>query len=242
MKNQTLIAAIALALGLALAGVFVGRGFIRSRTVDRFVTVKGLAERDVTADVALWPLRCVATNNDLERAQAAIQSSKETILAFLQRHGIEPTQVELQTLDVTDILANPYRSEGAVQSRYIIGQTLMVRSTDPSLIQAASQDVGELVQAGVVLSSEGGPSSGPTYLFTKLNDLKPELIAEATANARKSAEQFAKDAGSRLGGIRQANQGTVIIQARDQAPGVMEESQLHKTVRVVATIDYYLAR
>jgi hypothetical protein len=240
MKNHPLASAIAVALGLALAGLFIGRGFVRSRTVDRFVTVKGLAEREVLADIALWPLRCVATSDNLGQAQSQIQRSQETILAFLERHGIPAAQVELQGLEVIDMLANPYRGDGSIASRFIIRQTLMVRSNEPERIEAASQEVGQLVDAGVVLYSEGGPASGPTYLFTKLNELKPQLIAEATANARKSAAQFAQDAGSRLGGIRQANQGTILIQARDQAPGVMEESQRHKMVRVVATVDYYL--
>jgi hypothetical protein len=240
MKDRTLLSAGVLALGLLLAGLFIGRGFVASRTADHFVTVKGLAEREVLADIALWPLRFVATHDDLGQAQTKIQRSKEAILAFLQRHGIEATQVELQGLEVTDVLANPYRGGGPVESRYIIRQSLMVRSSDPERIEAASQDIGELVEAGVILSAEGGPSSGPTYLFTKLNELKPALIADATANARKAAEQFAKDSGARLGGIRQANQGSIQILARDQAPGVMEENQRNKTVRVVATIDYYL--
>lgn len=117
----------------------------------------------------------------------------------------------------------------------------MVRSNDPVTILEASQQIGELVNAGVVVSSgqeyQGG---GPTFLFTKLNDLKPEMIAEATARAREAAEQFASDSGSDLQGIRQANQGVFVILPRDQAPGIMEHSQLNKTVRVVSTIQYYL--
>jgi hypothetical protein len=98
------------------------------------------------------------------------------------------------------------------------------------------------VKAGVVLSSEGGPGgSGPTYLFTRLNDLKPGMIAEATANAKVAAQQFAKDSGSRLGKIRSANQGVFVILPRDQVPGIMEERQLRKIVRVVATLEYDLA-
>ena len=92
--------------------------------------------------------------------------------------------------------------------------------------------------AGVVLSSDGPWSGGPSYLFTKLNDLKPGMIAEATASARRAAEQFAKDSGARLQGIRQANQGLFVILPRDQAPGMQEERQRAKIVRVVTTIDY----
>lgn len=231
--------AIVLGIGIAVAGWFVGDGFVKGRAADRFVTVKGVSERDVRADLALWPLRFVATNDDLGQAQATIKQSHQSVLAFLERHGIDRAAAEIQMLEVNDLLANPYRS-GSTQSRYIITQTLMVRTQDTGTIEKASQAVGELVDAGVVLSSTGGPASGPTFLFAGLNQLKPEMIAEATAEARRAAEQFAKDSGSRIGSIRRANQGVFVILARDRAPGIMEESQLQKTVRVVSTIEYCL--
>jgi hypothetical protein len=108
------------------------------------------------------------------------------------------------------------------------------------MVRTASQDLGSLVSGGVVFSSQGGYASGPTYLFTRLNDFKPEMIAEATASAREAAEQFANDSGSDLGGIREAYQGVFQILPRDRAPGVMEESQMNKTVRVVSTVVYSL--
>jgi uncharacterized protein len=240
MKNGTgVVAALLVGLGLALGGWFIGDGFLKGRAADRYVTVKGVSERVVTADVALWPLRFVSTDDDLNRAQEEIKKSHERILAFLQRHGIDAADAEVQRLDVTDRLADPYRS-GSMKSRYIISQTVMVRSSEPETIAQASQAVGELVDAGVVLSSDRGPYSGPTFLFTRLSELKPDMIAEATAKARRGAEQFAKDSGSRIGGIRRANQGVFVIQPRDKAPGITEGSQLHKKVRVVSTVAYYL--
>lgn len=234
------IAAIVLAAGIALAGWYIGNGFVRGRTADRYVSVKGVSERDVTANMALWPLRFASTDDNLARAQQKFDESRQAVVAFLAKHSIEVANIELQNFDVTDILANPYRGEGTVTSRYIISGTLMVRVEDPTLVQKASQDLGSLVQAGVVFSSQGGYGGGPTYLFTKLNDFKPEMIAEATASAREAAEQFAKDSDSRLGPIRTANQGVFQILPRDRAPGVMEESQINKTVRVVTTVEYAL--
>jgi len=239
MKNSSVLTAAVVAVGFALAGWFVGHGFVRARTVERFVTVKGVSERDVEADVAFWPLQFVSTDDDLGRAQAKIERSRSAIIAFLKKHGIDSLRTELQRLEVTDVLANPYRS-GTTTSRFIISQTLMVRSDNPKIIQAASQKVGELVDAGVVLTTSGGFQGGPTFLFTRLNDLKPQMIAEATANARKAAEQFALDSRSHLGGIRRANQGVFEILPRDRAPGIMADNQVSKTVRVVATVDYYL--
>lgn len=233
-------AAIILSLGIAFAGFAVGHGFREGRRSDRVVTVKGVAEREVDADIALWPIRFVATDDNLGVAQQRIKTSEHTIVLFLGRHGIDSSAVEVNGLEVTDVYANPYQT-GSVRSRYIIGENLMVRSDQPRTIQQASRAVGELVDAGIVLSNEGRYGGlGPTYLFTRLNDIKPAMIAEATAAARAAAEQFAHDSGARLGGIRTANQGTFVILPRAQAPGISEEGEFHKTVRVVTTVEYYL--
>jgi hypothetical protein len=229
-----------LAAGLAVGGWFIGNGFVRGRTADRFVSVKGVSERDVTADIALWPIRFTSTDDVLARAQERFEQSRQAIIAFLARNGIEAERAELHSFEVVDALAERFRGESTVTSRYIISGTLMVRVEDPALVQRASQKVGELAQTGVVLASGSGYAGGPTYLFTKLNDFKPQMIAEATASAREAAGQFAKDSGSRLGPIRQASQGVFQILPRDRAPGVMEESQVNKTVRVVTTVEYAL--
>lgn len=240
MENgKSMICCAILALGFGLAGWFMGKGFVEGRAAERYVTVKGISEREVTANVALWPLRFVTTNDDLQQAQEEMTKRTEAVLAFLKKYGIDPTSIESRQLEVKDLLADPYR-DGPVQSRYIISQTLMVRTNDPKLVQDAQQHSTELVDAGVVLSGVGGAESQPTYLFTGLNEIKPAMIAEATANARQAAEQFAKDSGSRLAGIRKANQGLFEILARDRAQGFNEEYQLQKTVRVVSTIEYYL--
>lgn len=239
MNKIYLGVAVVLAVGIGLAGWFIGQGFEHGRATDRFVTVKGLAERDVQADIGLWPLRYVAADNDLARAQETINGSRDTVIAFLTLHGIPREAIQIHRLEVTDMVANPWRS-GPYDTRYIVAQTLMVRTEQPDLIRKASQDLGALVESGVVLSHEGGMQAGPTYLFTRLNDYRPEMIAEATASAREAARQFADDSGSRLGGIRQANQGVFVIQARDRAPGIEESSEIEKTIRVVTTVEYYL--
>lgn len=232
------IAAALVGAGLVAAGWFVGEGFRQGRTAERVVTVKGLAEREVRADLALWPMRFVATSDDLAEAQATLARAEAAVLAFLAAGGVPRDAIEVQGIDVTDLLAQAYRS-GPVESRYILGENLMVRFADVDTIKALSQDVGRLVEAGVVLTSEG--LRGPFYLFTGLNDVKPGMIAEATANARAGAEQFASDSGSTIQGIQRASQGLFQILPRDNAPGQSEELQVTKTVRVVTTIDYRLA-
>jgi hypothetical protein len=234
------------ALSIALAGWFVGIGVQNIRTADRFVTVKGVAEREVKADLALWPIQLAVTDNDLALAQSRLSSNVAKVVGFLRSNGIDSTEIELQTLRVTDVLANPFQQQ-RVGNRFILQQTVSVRSDNPVRVQATSQKVGELVNAGVVLSSgpEWGPG-GPTYLFRRLNALKPAMIAEATAEARKAAEQFAKDSRSRLGGIHRANQGVFVILPRvaggasERGPDMAEQTQMFKIVRVVTTVEYLL--
>ncbi|MGC8120612.1 SIMPL domain-containing protein [Marinobacter sp. VGCF2001] len=233
-----IVPALIIGLSAIIAASLLSEGLTGLRTADRYVTVKGVAEREVQADLALWPIRFVATGRSLDEAQKQARSSREAIMAFLKLQAIAPSAVELQRLDVTDTRANPYSGNNSEQ-QYIINQTFMVRSSSIDRIRQAAQNVSELVDSGVVLSSDYGPS-GPTYLFSGLNDIKPVMIAEATAAARESAQQFARDAEAELGGLRRANQGVFQILARDQAPGVSEPQQPVKTVRVVSTFDYYL--
>lgn len=240
--DGALVRAIILAAGIALAGLLVGGGFARSR-MDRYVTVKGISEREVKADLAIWPLRIVSASDNLSTANSQLQESLQKIRAFLTAQQIDPAQAQLQDFSVTDAQTNQYSGGIAAGSRFVIRQTVVVRSTNPELVRAASQRVSELVSAGVVLSSGGEyGNGGPTFVFTGLNELKPEMIGEATARARESAEQFARDSRSGVGGIRRASQGVFEILPRDQADGITEASQIVKTVRVVSTIDYALSR
>jgi uncharacterized protein len=238
--NGTAIAiAAGTALGLAAGGVAVGSGIRAFRSADRFVSVKGIAEKQVKADLALWPLRITATSNTLPDAQARIAADANTVRKFFESGGLPARSIEVQGVEATDLLAQAYRQGPPPANRYIVAQMLMVRSGDVERIAALSQRIGEIVAAGVVLSAEGGPQ-GPFYLFTRLNDIKPGMIAEATRNARAAAEQFANDSNASLGPIRQAAQGLFQILPRDAAPGQTEEKQLMKTVRVVSTVDYLL--
>ena len=232
---------IVLAIGIVAGGWAAGNGVARSRLGDRFVTVKGISEREVNADLAIWPLRLVVADNDLARAQTRLQSNVTEIFQFLARHQIDTAQVTLQDFGVFDALTQEYRQPGLTGNRYIIRQVVVVRSDTPARVHAASQRVGELVNAGVVLSSGGEyGGGGPTFIFRGLNELKPTMIAEATARARESAAQFATDSRSKLAGIRRANQGIFEILPRDQAQGMSEGSQVAKIVRVVSTVEYIL--
>lgn len=230
--------ALILGISLIITAFLVRDGLTGFKSDDRYVTVKGMAEQEVMADLALWPIRFAASGETLEDARTKARDSRDSVMAFLSLQAIAEEAIELQRLEVIDTGANPYQPEGGVR-KFIIHQTLMVRSTDIERIRQAARNVDDLVDSGVILSSDYGPA-GPTYLFTSLNDIKPGMIEQATLAARESAQQFARDANADLGGLRRANQGVFQILARDQAPGVMEQQQPVKLVRVVATFDYYL--
>jgi hypothetical protein len=217
-----------------------GRGFTAARLGDRFVTVKGVAEREVEADLAVWTIQFSAGGNQLAEVQRSIDRNLELTLEFLESHQISRDLVQVEGVRVVDAQANPYQ-QGPINSRFSVTQTVVVRSEAPRQVEAASQDIGTLVEGGVVLISgqEYGPG-GPTFLYRGLNDVKPEMIAEATSRAREAAVEFARDSGAELGGIRRANQGVFEILPRDPAPGVMEQNRIEKTVRVVSTVEYFL--
>jgi hypothetical protein len=239
--ERDLTRTIILSVAIVFAGLMIGGGLSKVRQNEHVVTVKGISEREVKADLAIWPLRIVAASNDLNTANQTLATSLQKIRTFLAANSIDASEATLQDFSVTDAETNQYSGGASAGARFVIRQTVVIRSTKPDLIRAASQRVSDLVSQGVVLSSGGEyGNGGPTFVFTGLNALKPKMIGEATARAREAAEQFARDSHSSLGGITRGSQGLFEILPRDQADGITEASQIVKTVRVVATIEYAL--
>ncbi len=229
------LGAMIMATALVVTGWLVSNGLKDLRTGDRTVMVRGLAEQDAKANLAIWPIRFVATGNNLAETQGKIESDLEKVRQFLSAAGFPEENLSLQRLEVTDRLAQGY-GQNNIRERYMIAQTVNVRTDNVDQVQAQSRRLGELVKQGVVLQDW----RGPVYLFTQLNDIKPDMIAKATANAREAAEQFAQDSGATLGGIKQASQGYFSIQPRDNTGGTDEKSEIHKRVRVVTSVTYAL--
>ncbi len=242
-------AACLLAFGIGLAGFFIGQhveGGLSHLHAPRLVAVKGLAERSVKADLALWPLRFVATGDDLGAVQARIDADTKTMTAFLKSEGVPESAFTVERTDVVDKQANRYGSERPDGNRFILYGNMMIRTTDVDLIQRLSGKMQDVVKAGVILTQDGAEgndraSLAPFYLFTRLNDIKLDMLAEATHNARSAAEQFARDAAVPLGGIVTANQGVFSILPGDSYPMAREETQPNKVVRVVSSVSYALA-
>ncbi|MGI8561213.1 MAG: SIMPL domain-containing protein [Luteimonas sp.] len=225
----TVVAAAVLALGLVAAGWFAARGLTQLRTGDRYVVVKGSAEKIVDADLVVWPLPHTVGGNDLAEVQRQLDANTDAIRRFFTEAGFPAEEIVVSPPRLEDRWAYAY-GEGRPPERYRYATTVSLRTGDVARALAAVRRSGALVAQGVLI----GEGSAPDFDYTRLNDIKPALIAEATAAARDSAVQFAKDSDSRLGGIRSANQGVVTISDRDQS------SPQVKRVRVVTTVEYFL--
>ena len=238
-------------VGLVLGGWVLGAQIKAIKLADRYVTVKGLVERTVKSDTAIWPVSFKESGNDLPGVFARSESDKAAVLKFFSAQGITPQEISAGQIQVTDKQANEYGNNSS-GPRYIVQQTLTVQSSDVDKITRAGEKTAELVHAGIAVG--GGPGQGGiSYIFTGLNALKPDMITEATRNARASADRFAADSGSQVGSIRSANQGVFSISAADAGSatasddengsnGTQADSSIMKKVRVVATVDYYLVR
>ncbi|MCB2064910.1 MAG: SIMPL domain-containing protein [Novosphingobium sp.] len=231
LTRRWLASSAILALGLIAGGYLLGNGLLRAHEAERSVTVRGLAERDVTADLATWTLSYSATASDLATAQAGVDRDTQSIRAFFKELGFPADAIQPSAVNVSQ-----YTNDGVPSST--VRQRMTLRSTDIKRAQLAVKRQFELVRKGVVLE-EG---SGMAYTFTKLNDIKPEMVAEATKDARAAAEQFAKDSGTSVGTIKNATQGYFEINARDgdSGGGWGQSDTPFKKVRVVTTIDFYL--
>lgn len=240
-KNLSGLWLSVLALGVALGGYFIGDGIYRAMS-GRTVTVKGLAERDVVADTAVWNIKINDVGGDLAELQRRIDSDISDIHSFLIDAGFAPSDIQNLRVQVRDKYAGYSDAELKNQQndgRYVIETGVMVRSHDVMLVDAVSRRMGELVRRGITITED---YAGPIYIFNGLNDIKISMIEQATKNATAAGEQFAHDADARLGKIKTANQGVFSIESRDPTDSWSsnERQAINKKVRVVATITFYL--
>ena len=225
------IAAALLALAMAFMAVSIKTGLLQFRGADKVVSVKGLAERTVEADLALWPINYMVMGDELDTLQNEIEARQDVIRSFLLLKGFAESDMQLSMPKITDQHANQYGSNTPPQ-RYRADVTVLVRTGDIERVKNSMQSVGELVKSGVALSQSY--EHQPRFVFTQLNAIKPEMIAEATREARAAADQFARDAGAEVGSIRRATQGYFSITDADQYTPEL------KLVRVVTSVDYIL--
>ncbi len=222
-----------IAIGLIGAGGFIGSGLVNAQVGNRQVTVRGVAERDVVADLAVLTISFSYSGDDLDAVTGRIDGDLTKVRAFLTAQGYPDDVLTNGRLSVIDNKANAYQPAGTQVLQYTASNAVTIRTRDVARVAQTQRSLDELVRQDVLIGF-----GDPVYVYTKLNEVRPSMIAEATASARSGAEQFAKDSGAPLGPIRQATQGSFEILAREDIDS--EPSSLNKRVRVVATVTYQL--
>ena len=231
MKNY-IIESLVIAVGLFLIGLFLKNGLDGFANKDRVVNVKGLAEMEVKANKVTWPLMYKEIGNDLTSLYNKINSTNKTIVSFLKENGLEENEITVNAPEIIDMNAERYSSNQS-NYRYNVTQVITVASSKVDLVRRLINEQSELLKQGIAITG-GDYRYNIQYDYTALNDIKPQMIEEATKNAREAAQKFAKDSDSELGKIRRAYQGQFSIDNRDA------NTPYIKRIRVVTTIDYSL--
>lgn len=220
--------------GLIGLGYYLSTGFLQAKALERTVTVKGLSERDVPADVAIWPIKFTVADNDLVALYATVERNNALIVDFLKQNGFAADEISVSVPAIVDRQAQAYGNDGDAKFRYTATSSISVYSHNVDQVRATMNKLVDLGKQGLAIAGQDYEAR-TQFLFTKLNELKPAMIEEATRNAREVAGKFAQDSASRLGKIKTANQGQFSIEDRDSnTPHI-------KKVRVVSTVEYYLS-
>lgn len=238
MKDTNKISALFLGVfiffGLSVLGYLLGDAAIKYKGYERTVTVKGLSEQEHKADIVIWPIQFTAVGNDLESLYTAIESSTSMIQTFLQTKGIAANEITFSSPSIKDKSAQQWNNNTKAEFRYTAVQTVTVYSKNIDRVRSVKGSLSELGKQGIVFNGSDYQSQ-TEYIFSRLNEIKPMMIEEATGNARGVAQKFATDSQSSLGKIKRASQGQFSINNRDtNNPHI-------KKVRVVSTVEYYLS-
>lgn len=233
-KSNSIILGICLIIALSSLGYLLGDAAIRFKEYERTVTVKGLSEKEYNADIVIWPIQFSAASNDLEEMYRSIDVSTEKINSFLKSAGVDAGEISYSSPAITDKSAQQYGNQAKAEFRYTAFQTVTVYSKNIETVRDVMGKMSDLGKQGIVFTGDNYQSQ-TEYIFTRLNEVKPEMIEEATRKAREVAGKFASDSKSTLGKIRSASQGQFSISDRDK------NNPHIKKVRVVSTVAYYLS-
>ncbi|MDC7228092.1 MAG: SIMPL domain-containing protein [Spirochaetales bacterium] len=231
-RTSAAIIGASIIIGLSALGLISGNAALKYKSFERTVTVKGLSEREYPADIVIWPVQFSEAGNDAAQLYVSIEEKSRMIKSFLIDKGLSADEISISPPSIVDKSAREYGDTSTALFRYTSTQTVTVYSDKIEVAREAMNSLSELGRRGIVFT---GSSYQTEYIFNRLNMVKPEMIEEATANARMSAVKFAEDSNSKLGKIKTASQGQFSIYSRDK------NNPHIKKVRVVSTVEYYLS-
>jgi len=225
---------VLLCIGFIALGFLLSSGALKVKELERTVTVKGLSEREVQADIAIWPIRFNEANNDLNQLYSEIQRKSDLAVNFLKQFGFSDSEISISQPAILDRQAQSYGDASAIKYRFTSSVTITVYSKKVEEVRNAMKKIVDLGKQGIAITGQDYENK-TEFLFTGLNNIKPEMIEEATKNARMVAQKFAKDSNSKLGKIKKGRQGQFSIMNRDRSTHYI------KKIRVVSTVEYYLS-
>lgn len=230
----SLILGLCILSGLFSLGYLLANAAVKVKEYERSVTVKGLSEREYPADIVIWPIQFTVADNDLGSLYDALESNTRTINEFLKKAGVADDEISASPPSIIDKSAQSYNNTERIEFRYSAQQTVTVYSDNVDRVRSIMNDLLELGKKGIAFTGQEYQSR-TEFMFTQLNQIKPEMIEEATTKAREVAQKFAEDSNSKLGKIKRATQGQFTIGPRDtNNPHI-------KKIRVVSTVEYYLS-
>jgi uncharacterized protein len=240
-SRAVLLSAVAIfAIGLTTSGYALGDGLRRSKMAEhRIVSVRGVSERNVTADLATWTVDFSHQGTDFGSIQQSVDGQARAVRSFFQRAGFRPDEISDSDVSVTREQPRDKEGQPVGPLRLTVKRSIQLRTGNVMRLRAAYSAQSELLREGVEVSA-----TNASYTFTRLNALKPQMIAEATQNARRSAEEFARDSGTSVGRIKTASQGYFSVGPRDgdecEDCNANGRSSPFQKVRVVTSVDYEL--
>lgn len=235
--NTLLIAA-----AVVIAAYLLGSSFTNRNKSLQSISVTGLGEKSFTSDLIVWSGSFSRKNTTLKDAYAELDRDRETIKSYLESKGISPAEIVFSSVSIDREFANNYDREGNVVSTYFTGynltQRVSIESKSVDKVEQISREVTELINSGVEFYSQS-----PQYYYTKLAELKVEMIARASKDARNRAEKIAANAGGRLGDLKHADMGVFQIVAENSAEdyswgGAFNTSSKRKTASITVSLQY----
>lgn len=220
IKNHGVWVISSVLLIFSLLCFFAAQNFSKQQS---YVEVKGLSEKIVKSDVAIWSINFDVKSNDVDSLYATIGNNINTIKSFLLSKGFEESEINVAPVN---IYQDTYKDS---LFRYNSSTQLSVYTKKVDLIKSASKDTLFLVKKGITMSQ-----NSIIFQFSDINSVKPEMLAEAIKNAKDTAAQFAKESGASLGSVSRGNQG--VFDITDKDPGSPE----YKKIRVVSSLRFLL--
>ena len=235
------LSAIIFSIAIVIAAWFLGDSYVDRANPDGTISVTGAGSENFTSDLIVWEGRFSQINENLERAYTQLNQDKNTVRNYLIEKGIKEDNIVFNSVQTNEQREQQYQNGnyvGSIFKGYQLTQSIKIESNDVELIENVSREITELLNKGVQFNS-----TPPRYYYTKLADLKIEMISKATEDARVRAEKIAENSGGTLGELKSANMGVFQITGQNSGEdyswsGAYNTADKRKTASITMRLEY----